>query len=61
MHQIVALAGTPEEGTERFNSMVYAAIEQFNARLIDDPCYATLLGAFGTSMLYQTGSRPLNG
>jgi hypothetical protein len=30
MHQIVALAGTPEQGTERFSSMVYAAIEQFN-------------------------------
>jgi hypothetical protein len=30
MHGIVALAGTQEEGTSRFNSMVYAAIEQFN-------------------------------
>ena len=30
MHQIVALAATPEEGTERFSGMVYAAIEQFN-------------------------------
>ncbi len=37
----------------------FAAIRQFNARIIDDPCYATLLGSFGTNMLYPTGSRAL--
>ena len=30
MHKIVTLAKTPEEGTERFGNVVYAAIEQFN-------------------------------
>jgi hypothetical protein len=30
MHQIVALAGSPEDGIERFSEMVYTAIEQFN-------------------------------
>lgn len=36
----------------------FAAIRLFNARIIDDPSYATLLGVFGTNMLYHTGSRP---
>lgn len=35
----------------------FAAIRQFNQRLIDDPCYATLLGTWGTGMLWPTGSR----
>jgi len=30
MHRIVSFAGTPEEGVDRFSSMIYAAIEQFN-------------------------------
>jgi hypothetical protein len=30
MHRIVSLAGSSEEGTDRFGGMVYAAIEQFN-------------------------------
>jgi hypothetical protein len=30
MHRIVALAGSPEDGIERFSEMVYTAIEQFN-------------------------------
>jgi phosphoenolpyruvate carboxylase len=42
-----------------YSDEFFAAIEQFNARLIDNPCYATLLGAFGTNMLYPTGSRSL--
>lgn len=55
----------PDEGDdpfyddEAYTDEFFAAIKQFNARLIDDPAYATLLGAFGTNMLYQTGSRPL--
>ncbi len=35
----------------------FAAIRQFNRRLLDDPCYATFLGTWGTGMLYPTGSR----
>ncbi|MCB2055374.1 MAG: phosphoenolpyruvate carboxylase [Geminicoccaceae bacterium] len=41
--------------TEEF----FAAVRQFNARVIDDPCYAAFLGTWGTNMLYPTGSRPL--
>lgn len=42
-----------------YSDEFFAAIEQFNARLIGDPSYATMLGAFGTNMLYPTGSRSL--
>ncbi len=37
----------------------FAAVEQFNNRVLDDPCYATFLGAFGANFLYPTGSRSL--
>ena len=37
----------------------FAAVEQFNKELIENPCYATLLGAYGVNMLYSTGSRSL--
>ena len=37
----------------------FAAVQQFNNRLIDDPAYARLLGTFGTNLLYRTGSRPV--
>ncbi len=37
----------------------FAAVRQFNARAIDDPCYATFLGAFGVNLLYPTGSRAM--
>jgi len=37
----------------------FAAIKQFNALVIDDPCYAAFLGAFGPNMLYPSGSRAL--
>lgn len=30
MHRMVSLAGTHQEGADRFGSMVYAAVEQFN-------------------------------
>jgi phosphoenolpyruvate carboxylase len=36
-----------------------SAVRQFNARVIDDPCYAALLGAWGGNLLYPTGSRSL--
>ena len=35
----------------------FAAVEQFNKEVIDNPCYASLLGAYGVNMLYPTGSR----
>jgi phosphoenolpyruvate carboxylase len=38
---------------------LFAAVAGFNARLIDDPCYAALLGAFNVNLLYPTGSRSL--
>ena len=37
----------------------FAAIGKFNTGVIDDPNYAAFLGAFGTNMLYPTGSRAL--
>jgi phosphoenolpyruvate carboxylase len=37
----------------------FAAVETFNRRVIDDPCYASFLGAYGVSMLYPAGSRSL--
>jgi phosphoenolpyruvate carboxylase len=36
----------------------FASIEQFNAEVIQNRDYAALLGAWGTNMLWQTGSRP---
>jgi phosphoenolpyruvate carboxylase len=54
-----AEAGDPFYAETAYSDEFFAAIEQFNARIIDDPCYATLLGAFGTNMLYPTGSRSL--
>ncbi|MEX0807566.1 MAG: phosphoenolpyruvate carboxylase [Dongiaceae bacterium] len=36
----------------------FVTIKEFNEGLIDDPNYATLLGAFGTNLLYPSGSRP---
>ena len=36
----------------------FAAIERFNRRIMDDPAYGALLGAYGTNLLYTTGSRP---
>ena len=35
----------------------FAAIEQFNARVIADPAYAALLTSFGTNLLFPAGSR----
>ncbi len=54
-----AEADDPFYAETAYSDEFFAAIKQFNARLIDNPCYATLLGAFGTNMLYPTGSRSL--
>jgi phosphoenolpyruvate carboxylase len=40
--------------TEEF----FAAIERFNRQIMDDPAYGALLGAYGTNLIYPTGSRP---
>ena len=37
----------------------FTSIQFFNDAVLRDPNYAALLGAFGTNMLYPTGSRPL--
>jgi phosphoenolpyruvate carboxylase len=37
----------------------FAAVEQFNKELIENPCYASFLGAYSVNMLYTTGSRSL--
>ncbi len=42
---------------ETYTKEFFAAVKQFNTRVIDDPCYAALLGAYGTSFLYPSGSR----
>ncbi len=52
-----AETGDPFYAETAYSDEFFAAIKQFNARIIDNPCYATLLGAFGTNLLYPTGSR----
>lgn len=37
----------------------FAAVEHFNAEIMDNPDYATLLGVFGPNLLHRTGSRAL--
>lgn len=37
----------------------FAAVTLFNTTIIDNPNYATFLGAWGTNLLYPTGSRSL--
>ena len=42
-----------------FTDEFLATVKQFNATVIDDPCYAAFLGAWGANLLYGTGSRSL--
>ncbi|MDX1541111.1 MAG: phosphoenolpyruvate carboxylase, partial [Geminicoccaceae bacterium] len=37
----------------------FAHVQRFNAKLMDDPAYGALLGAFGANFLERSGSRPL--
>ena len=37
----------------------FAAVEHFNAEIMDDPDYAALLGVYGPNLLHSTGSRAL--
>ena len=57
--------GPREEGEDPFYRQrdyvdeFFAAVESFNRKVIDDPCYASFLGAYGVNMLFPTGSRSL--
>ncbi|MCB1970932.1 MAG: phosphoenolpyruvate carboxylase [Geminicoccaceae bacterium] len=57
--------GDCDEGPDPFYDLThrteefFAAIKQYNSQVIDDPCYAAFLGAYGVNMLYPTGSRAL--
>ncbi len=54
----------PAEGDDPFYAETdyteefFATIEGFNRAIMDDPAYGALLGAYGTNLLYTTGSRP---
>jgi phosphoenolpyruvate carboxylase len=37
----------------------FTVVQRFNQRIMDDPCYGALLGAFGAHMLHRAGSRPV--
>jgi phosphoenolpyruvate carboxylase len=37
----------------------FAAVSTFNIAVLDNPCYAALLGAYNVNLLYPTGSRSL--
>jgi phosphoenolpyruvate carboxylase len=37
----------------------FTVVQRFNRRIMDDPCYGALLGAFGANMLHRSGSRPV--
>ena len=34
-------------------------VQRFNQRIMEDPCYGALLGAFGANLLHPSGSRPV--
>lgn len=37
----------------------FTVVQRFNQRIMEDPCYGALLGAFGTNFLHPSGSRPV--
>jgi phosphoenolpyruvate carboxylase len=37
----------------------FTLVQRFNQRIMEDPCYGALLGAFGTNFLHPSGSRPV--
>lgn len=51
-------ADDPFYADDAYGDEFLATVERFNAEIIEDPCYAAMLGAFGTNLLYPTGSRP---
>lgn len=56
---------TPDEGGDPFYAEqayveeFFTQVAQFNAGLMNDPDFGTLLGAYGPNMLYPSGSRSL--
>ena len=42
-----------------YDKQFFAAVQRFNEKVIEDPCYSALLGAYATNMLYPSGSRSL--
>jgi len=49
----------PIYGQGDFSTEFFVTVKQFFSEMVDDPNYATLLGVYGTAMLYRTGSRPV--
>jgi phosphoenolpyruvate carboxylase len=49
----------PFYADEAYVDEFQSAVRQFNHRVIEDPCYAAFLGAWGGNLLYPTGSRSL--
>ena len=54
-----AAAGDPFYGAPDYVGEFFNTIKQFNMRVMNDPNYAALLSAWGTNMMYATGSRSL--
>lgn len=54
-----AAAGDPFYGASDYVAEFFNTIKQFNTRVMSDPNYAALLSAWGTNMMYATGSRSL--
>lgn len=50
-------AGDPFYADADWVAEFFTAVRLFNARIMDDPNYAALLGAFGVNMLHPSGSR----
>jgi phosphoenolpyruvate carboxylase len=55
----------PDEGDDPYYAQTdyvdefLAAVRLYNDAVIEDPSYAAFLGAYGTNLLYPTGSRPV--
>lgn len=54
-----AEAGDPFYGARDYVAEFFNSVKLFNMRVMGDPNYAALLSAWGTNMMYATGSRPL--
>jgi phosphoenolpyruvate carboxylase len=52
-------AGDPFYSQRDYVDEFFAAVESYNREVIDDPSYASFLGAYGVNMLFPTGSRSL--
>ena len=54
-----AAAGDPFYSATDYVTEFFNTVKQFNARVMSDPNYAALLSAWGTNVMYATGSRSL--